>query len=274
MNSAAELRRFNENSALQKSKEKVLEALEHEPMGLSIAQLMTVCKLSIKTVKNILAVIDVAQEDGVYFLKSKPVVVSESKPQPAPVQVATEKKVIEQHDNLSIETSKTKSSSKDILLALERCDNGLTAKDLMDLFAITRNQLDQTIYYIRQSHEVKLVKDSLGVGRFTLVKEANAEPVVNELAAQKDEISSAPEQQMTKSENTSEEVVHPVLQQLDPLEICKAQITTVVTRKSELKIYEDQLRELLANLFNLKDVKFCIDGGRLIGVYLSEEVVA
>jgi len=96
---------------------------------------------------------------------------------------------------------------------------------------------------------------------------------VDQLALQKDEKANESEQ-MTKSERTLEEIKPPVLQQQDPLEICKAQITTVVTRKSELKIYEEQLRELLANLFNLKNVKFCVDGGRLTGVYLFEEVVA
>lgn len=271
MNSAAELRRFNENSALQKSKEKVLEALAHEPMGLSIAQLMTVCKLSIKTVKNILAVIDVNQEDGVYFLKSKPTPVIETKPQVVPIKATPKEKpeVIDASSNLITK----KFCSKDLLLALERSDNGLTAKDLMDLFSITRSQLDQAIYYIRQTNEVKLVKDSLGVGRFTLIKETAVKPTVDQLALQKDEKANESEQ-MTKSERTLEEIKPPVLQQQDPLEICKAQITTVVTRKSELKIYEDQLRELLANLFNLKNVKFCVDGGRLTGVYLSEEVVA
>lgn len=272
MNSAAELRRFNENSALQKSKEKVIEALEHEAMGLSIAQLMTVCKLSIKTVKNILSVIDVDQEDGVYFLKSKPTPAIETKPQVVPIKATPEEKpeVIDASSNL---ITKNKFCSKDLFLALERSDNGLTAKDLMDLFSITRSQLDQAIYYIRQTNEVKLVKDSLGVGRFTLIKETAVKPTVDQLALQKDEKANESEQ-MTKSERTLEEIKPPVLQQQDPLEICKAQITTVVTRKSELKIYEDQLRELLANLFNLKNVKFCVDGGRLTGVYLSEEVVA
>ncbi|WON81503.1 hypothetical protein OK024_07925 [Acinetobacter sp. UGAL515B_02] len=71
MNSAAELKRFEADSKLQKDKQKVMSALANDPVGLSISQLMTVCRLSIKTVKNILSVIEVEQEDGVYFLKNQ-----------------------------------------------------------------------------------------------------------------------------------------------------------------------------------------------------------
>ncbi|MCW8040523.1 hypothetical protein [Acinetobacter entericus] len=274
MNSAAELKRHNENTALQKSKEKVIEALKHEPMGLSIAQLMTVCKLSIKTVKNILAVSDVDQEDGVYFLKSRSIAVLETKPQVRPVQKIKEEKSVVVNDDSSKESPKNKFCSKDLLLALERCDNGLTAKDIMDLFAINRSQLDQAIYHIRQSNEVKLIKDSLGVGRFTLIKETAVDPDVDPLLLQKKNNFHISEHQTSQPMNTSDEFTPTALEQLDPLESCKAQIKTVVTRKSELRLYEDQLRDLLANLFNLKNVKFCVDGGRLTGVYLSEEVVA
>ena len=68
MNSAADMRRFHEQTALQKAKDKVIDALKNDPLGLSANQLMTVCRLSIKTVKNILATIDVQEEHGVYFL--------------------------------------------------------------------------------------------------------------------------------------------------------------------------------------------------------------
>lgn len=64
MNSAADMRRFHEQTALQKAKDKVIDALKNDPLGLSANQLMTVCRLSIKTVKNILATIDVQEEYG------------------------------------------------------------------------------------------------------------------------------------------------------------------------------------------------------------------
>jgi len=59
-----------------------------------------------------------------------------------------------------------------------------------------------------------------------------------------------------------------------PLNELKEQIETVVKRKSQLTIHEEQLGSLLADLFNLNTVKFCVEGGRFVGVHLSEEVVA
>lgn len=57
------------STALQKSKTKVIELLQNEPIGLSISQIMSMCKISVKTAKNILSVIDVDCTDGVYILK-------------------------------------------------------------------------------------------------------------------------------------------------------------------------------------------------------------
>lgn len=58
-----------DSTALQKSKIKVIELLQNEPIGLSISQIMSMCKISVKTAKNILSVIDVDCTNGVYILK-------------------------------------------------------------------------------------------------------------------------------------------------------------------------------------------------------------
>lgn len=70
MNSAAELKRFEADSKLQKDKQKVMSALANDPVGLSISQLMTVCRLSNKTVKRILEEIEANNNAGVYSLNS------------------------------------------------------------------------------------------------------------------------------------------------------------------------------------------------------------
>ena len=43
--------------------------MQNEPIGLSISQIMSMCKISVKTAKNILSVIDVDCTNGVYVLK-------------------------------------------------------------------------------------------------------------------------------------------------------------------------------------------------------------
>ena len=71
MNTAADLRSFNDNQALEKAITNVIAALEKEPLGLEISQLMTVCRLSNKTTKRILSIIKAECSDGVWYLDEK-----------------------------------------------------------------------------------------------------------------------------------------------------------------------------------------------------------
>lgn len=71
MSTAAELKKANEMTNFKKYKAKVFEALASDTYGLSISQLATVCKLSAKTIKQILAELEVEKNGDVYLLKSK-----------------------------------------------------------------------------------------------------------------------------------------------------------------------------------------------------------
>ena len=71
MNTAAELRRFHDNQALEKAITNVIAALEKEPLGLEISQLMTVCRLSNRTTKIVLGVIKAECTNGVWYLDKK-----------------------------------------------------------------------------------------------------------------------------------------------------------------------------------------------------------
>lgn len=71
MSTAAELKKANEMTNFKKYKAKVFEALASDTYGLTISQLATVCKLSAKTIKQILAELEVEKNGDVYLLKSK-----------------------------------------------------------------------------------------------------------------------------------------------------------------------------------------------------------
>lgn len=71
MSTAAELKRANEMTNFKKYKTKVYEALASDTYGLTVSQLATVCKLSAKTIKQILAELDVEKNGDVYLLMSK-----------------------------------------------------------------------------------------------------------------------------------------------------------------------------------------------------------
>lgn len=71
MDTAAELRRFNDNQVLEKAIKNVVEALDKEPLGLEISQLMTICRLSNKTAKYVLNIIKAESKNGVWYLDKK-----------------------------------------------------------------------------------------------------------------------------------------------------------------------------------------------------------
>ncbi|WP_337081309.1 DUF551 domain-containing protein [Acinetobacter pittii] len=71
MSTAAELKKANEMTNFKKYKAKIFEALANDTYGLTVSQLATVCKLSSKTIKQILAELDVEKTGDVYLLMTK-----------------------------------------------------------------------------------------------------------------------------------------------------------------------------------------------------------
>lgn len=71
MSTAAELKKANEMTNFNKYKAKVFEALANDTFGLTVSQLATICKLSAKTIKQILAELDVEKSGDVYLLITK-----------------------------------------------------------------------------------------------------------------------------------------------------------------------------------------------------------
>ncbi len=76
MSTATELKKANEMTNFKKYKAKVYEALAKDTYGLTVSQLATVCKLSAKTIKQILAELEVEKNGDVYLLKIKQPVAS------------------------------------------------------------------------------------------------------------------------------------------------------------------------------------------------------
>ncbi len=53
----------------------------------------------------------------------------------------------------------------------------------------------------------------------------------------------------------------------------KSQMKVTVTQKSELKLECHQLTELMQTIFGLQQVDWFVEGGRLVGVYMAEEIL-
>lgn len=277
MNSAAELRRHNENTALQKSKEKVIEALNVEPMGLSIAQLMTICKLSIKTVKNILAVIDVDQEDGVFFLKGKPKAEIGHKPQVAPtVKPTTITKPAEDPAAINI--------SEAFLNLLEDFPDGLNKTDIQAVLKISDKQFSNLTYKLTQAKKIER-SGKLGSYIYTLFKpkseQTQPEPeqpvseiiefhtpvVANSTQFDAPQIIE-PEPQPVK-ENKMPASNTPVLNALMKL------AETQIVQTSTLELTQDQIGQALMEYFDFNRIEWTTDGETLVATMVkTEEMVA
>lgn len=249
MNSA-DLKRLHEQTALQKAKDKVIDALKNDPLGLSANQLMTVCRLSIKTVKNILAVIDVEEEHGVYFLSDMAKAEISTEPQSEEVTPVVRGKA---HDA--------------ILQYLHDFPAGLTKPELMAALQLNDKQFTNGIYKLKNEGEI-IRTGKFGSYKYQLKnngQEMNTE-VIAAPAAEESVISVQPVVETSAQD--------PQPSEPDVIALLKDQIETVVTRKSELTLQQDQLTELLSSVFGLDTVNFHIEGNILVGVHLCQEEVA
>jgi len=162
MSSVKDIQKEENEQRLQKAKNKVIAALEKDPLGLSIAQLMTICQLSIKTVKNVLAVIDVDQEDGVFFLKGKPAAEIQNKPQVAPTaKPSAPVKPAEEPTAVNI--------SEAFLNLLEDFPDGLNKTDIQAVLKISDKQFSNLTYKLTQALKIER-SGKLGSYNYTLPK--------------------------------------------------------------------------------------------------------
>lgn len=261
MNSAADMRRFHEQTALQKAKHKVIDALKNDSLGLSINQLMSICRLSNKTVKNILATIDVQEEHGVYSLSGATRAEIKAEPQPLPA----EQPKAEQPKQVS--TRVQAKAHEEILQYLHDFPEGLTKPELMAALQLNDKQFTNGIYKLNKDGEI-IRTGKFGSYKYQLKnngQEMNTE-VIAAPAAEENVISVQPVVETSAQD--------PQPSEPDAIAFLKDQVKTVVTRKSELTIKQDQLSELLSSVFGLNTVNFCVEGSRLVGVHLSQEEVA
>ncbi len=309
MTTEKELQAQKAERELHKNTQKVLAALKDNPLGLSGNQLTTICRLSIKTVRNVISTrTDITEDMGVYALnqvQAKPVV-----EQPAAVKLTvavspTKEMIQEQQVSAAEQSSKTKRNLQaELLQLLQKNKDGLSGEVITSTLDITDKQLGQNIYLLRKTHNISrtgLPGEShyqLNVGE--TVKEAQHEeqPVdakpetqmvsIPSLEFRKDAVASAAAAAtMEIIQKQPEALTHILGIEINPglktdstdtpatlLDEYKSQIETVVTRKSKLKLEKDQLSELLSDIFGLSKVDWFIEGGNLVGVLMTDEVVA
>ena len=260
MNSVRDFQKLEQDNALQKAKSRVIEVLSNEPFGLRIEQLTSMCRISAKTAKNILATIDVQEEHGVYSLSGATRAEIKAQPQPLPA----EQPKAEQPKQVS--TRVQAKAHEEILQYLHDFPEGLTKPELMAALQLNDKQFTNGIY--------KLNKDGaiIRTGKFGSYKyqlKTNGQEMNTEVIA-----APAAEENVIQVQPVVETSAQdPQPSELDAIALLKDQVKTVVTRKSELTLQQDQLTELLSSIFGLDTVNFYIVGNIILSVHLCQEEV-
>ena len=288
MNSAADLKRYNNDQAFDQAKNKIMKALQNDPLGLSISQLMTTCKLSIKTVKAVVSGTEFQNEDGVFFLKDQGKYNPElaTKPQEKVTtfieKITTEpEKVTISDESVTTEPEKIttlvkpgtildesetirRDVCKIVIELLEKSKTGLTAEEIKSQLRLNDKQFTNARYRITKQRPLYKTRSANGLV-YSLVPNESA-------AAAPSIVPDLPVVQHSEPELPTE--VPTITALPTAVDLLKAQISTVVTKKNQLSLTVDQLSVLLGDIFGMNDVQFWTDHGKLTGVYLSSEVTA
>lgn len=308
MNTSKDCMADKEQRDLHKHTKKVLDALANEPFGLSGNQLTTVCRLSLKTVRNVVkSCPDIVEELGAYRLvtakkeqveqpqKAAKASVAE-KPATQRVQLASipvhqgvpglkldQSKPADQLNSvlgIPLSPEPKRNLQAELLQLLQENEGGLLGGVITNTLGITDKQLGQNIYLLRKTHNIN--RTGLpGASHYQLISEVVEEPQTE--TVQESAVVPVTEEIQTEVipeiPAVQQEIEAPAVdQEIDMLPVTlldeyKSRIQTVVTRKSQLKLETAQLSELLTDIFGMSKVDWFVDGGKLVGVFMSDEVV-
>jgi len=253
MNSAAELKRYNDSASFNKAKAKITEALENDPLGLSVSQLMTVCRLGIKTVKEVLASIEASEEQGVYFIKSKPPKIEATHKQAPVIEVKPD--VIPEEPN-----KRRFGLQAELLALLQKNKDGLSRSEILEILEITEKQFGKALWEIKKTHEI------IRTGDFTCFHYQLIHGAVTE--TQPPGLMVAPEVNKTEQLECEDTGMH-----MSALNKARSRIKTTVTTKFELALCKEELTDLLIKLFALDQVEWQTIDGQFTGVHMSTKEV-
>ncbi len=268
MNTAAELRKFKENQALEKAIKAVSDALANAPFGLEISQIMNNCRLSNKTTKNVLSIIRAENQNGVWCLGGSitPEIQSVS-PQPKEIEK------VENMPTTSVQDSEPKVQSyiKRMIELFKNNPAGISLHDALQVLGGERGRFDRELIRVRRNHFPVELK-TVGLERLYIPHLDNKpEAVIEKTPAtpvkpqpQKIHIAdpklSIPDAQADKS--ISEKVIE---------FRSMVQKHTVITE--EVLLNSDQLDNVLKDIFGLDTVSWSQVDGK-VQVHLTKTQVA
>jgi len=300
MNSAADLKRYNSKNALDKAKQKIISALNDAPTGLQIAQIMTICQLSNKTVREVLTDISAYQEDEAWYLP-KALKTNNAEPKvDTTEQIAKHQTLDDLTPKASVVKRKTQEVAPEPLSAAQKSYSEYSENELRKIPL----QMSRCTAVIVQWERLGLIKmlDISGADRDYLFHHAQelVQRSMNEKVREAAECflkSVAAAEAFKVMAGSTKEETRPIVEKAvvmesikcpenEPLitaekdqpfslEDCKQMISTVVTRRSDLYLSFDQLSALLQQTFGLDEIEWNIRSNKILSVQLSKfEIVS
>ncbi|MCH7338162.1 MULTISPECIES: hypothetical protein [Acinetobacter] len=280
MNSAAELRRYTENLALEKSIKLVSDALDKEPFGLEISQLMTVCRLSAKTTKNVLSIIKAHCEDGVWFLDAKRKQESNTLITTLPAVNELPKLKVNAMPK-TVDKTENESLLKRMVRLFRENPNGITLLEAMEKLNCQRTRFDGDLSYLRKNYfPVNLVKQTDGRKLYIPVFELDQKPqeseknVPGKVTTTQTAIGDVVNNPEIKPKTVPvDDAILPVADtDLEKVvKQLKLQTKTIVTTKQELHLTQNQISELLMQSFGFDEINWTVlDDNHVVSIALSK----
>ncbi|MHA3061742.1 hypothetical protein ACX1N5_13960 [Acinetobacter sp. ANC 4636] len=292
MNSARELKNHNAATAFDQAKTSVLNALSGDPFGLTMSQLMTVCRLSNKTLKQVLPALNLELDDGVYKLPLSAKKSTDQKaqqPLPDPeIKVLKKsnteniKQPMKLGGRLSSAEIKALKKKEDRIHAVIKQYDGLSLDFMTDLVGDSIENIIASACIIKKhSENLEDAKaagdfiDSLGnthkdiIQKFFDPEHPEYKPRENEYSPVKNEYKAPKSEYLpVKNEDISSNA-QPKRVAIPSLESCKSLIQTTTVKTHNLFLDKDQITSLLKDAFGLDDVIWRTQGSKVLGVHMS-----
>ncbi|ENX57617.1 MULTISPECIES: hypothetical protein [Acinetobacter] len=271
MNTAAELRRFTENQALEKAIKAVTNALVDAPFGLEISQIMNNCRLSNKTTKTVLTIIRAENNDGVWSLggKLKPEIQTVShqpnfinKVETMPVRVTKEESPTVTYLNRLIELFKNN-------------PQGISLDKALSILGGARGRFDSELMRVRR-YQFPVRLETVGDERL-YIPDLDKEPEVKPPAPTKKQ-NAAPVQKVTVPKlNIPDSEVQPNVPVNKGIQDKVIEFRSMVQKRTviteEVLLDADQLDSVLKDIFGLDTVTWKYVDGKA-QVHLTKTEVA
>ncbi|EGJ66826.1 hypothetical protein A1E64_RS02365 [Acinetobacter baumannii] len=289
MNSAAEMKRITEIKTFEEYKSKVAQALKNDAFGLTVSQLMTICKLSAKTVKQVLDNLEVEKCGDTYTLVGMQSALQNTTPRievlkvntkpnsfnPVEVSPVSPQPSLQEKDYSQMNDEEIRSliSLKRRITAVIIHHERLGLKQMMEISGATKEELLAEALSLSRKAMVKFVakagadfyeshkvdEESLPVANEDLPLKIEDLPLKNEELPQKNECFA-----MTSNDANPKPQLINTFRSL----VKKKQII-----EKELFLDSDQLADLLQEIFGLNNITWDMRGRILMGVRLSSTEV-